>query len=61
VDPSFSGTAHVSAAGSEFDTLLGVYAGSSVSALTPLAASDDAHRGSGQSERASRPPSARPT
>src|SRR5207244_755441 len=42
--PSFSGTAFVSTAGSAFDTLLGVYTGSSVSALATLAGNDDATR-----------------
>ena len=40
--PSFTGTAFVSTAGSTFDTLLGVYTGSSVSGLTTLAGNDDA-------------------
>lgn len=41
--PSFTGTAFVSTAGSfTFDTLLGVYTGSSVSSLTTLAGNDDA-------------------
>jgi PASTA domain/Right handed beta helix region/Divergent InlB B-repeat domain len=40
--PSFSGTAFVSTAGSSFDTLLGVFTGSTVSGLTTRAESDDA-------------------
>jgi hypothetical protein len=40
--PSFDGAAFVSTAGSAFDTLLGVYTGSSVSSLTTLAGNDDA-------------------
>jgi hypothetical protein len=40
--PSFTGTAFVSTEGSSFDTLVGVYTGSSVSSLTALAANDDA-------------------
>jgi hypothetical protein len=40
--PTFSGTAYVSTAGSDFDTLVGVYTGSAVSSLTTIAADDDA-------------------
>lgn len=36
-----NGTATISTAGSSFDTLLGVYTGSSVSALTTIASNDD--------------------
>ena len=43
--PAFSGTAFVATAGSSFDTLLGVYTGSSVSSLTTLAGNDDAALG----------------
>jgi thiol-disulfide isomerase/thioredoxin len=44
---TFSGTATISTAGSSFDTLLGVYVGSSVSALTEVASNDDALDSSG--------------
>jgi PASTA domain len=40
--PSFTGTAFVSTTGSSFDTIVGVYAGSSVSSLTTLTGNDDA-------------------
>ncbi len=40
-----SGNVTISTAGSTFDTLLGVYTGSSVSALTLVAANDDANGG----------------
>jgi len=46
--PAVSGTAQIDTIGSSFDTLLGVYTGSSVSALTPVA-SDDNSGGSGTS------------
>ncbi len=39
--PSISGTATISMAGSDFDTVLGVYTGSAVNALTLVAANDD--------------------
>jgi hypothetical protein len=39
--PSFSGTASIDTAGSSIDTLLGVYTGSSVSALTTIGSNDD--------------------
>lgn len=39
--PSASGSATISTAGSGFDTLLAVYTGSSVSALTSIASNDD--------------------
>jgi len=41
--PAFSGTGFVSTAGSDFDTLLGVYTGTSVASLLMLASNDDAH------------------
>jgi hypothetical protein len=47
--PAFTGTGYVSTAGSEFDTLLGVYTGSAISSLVTAAANDDAHRTEGQS------------
>jgi PASTA domain/Right handed beta helix region len=40
--PSFTGTAFVSTAGSSFDTVVGVYTGSSVSSLTTVTRNDDA-------------------
>lgn len=40
--PTFTGTGFASTSGSDFDTMLGVYTGSSVSALTALASNDDA-------------------
>ncbi len=39
--PSVNGIATISLAGSSFDTLLAVYTGSSLSALTPIASDDD--------------------
>ncbi len=39
--PTFTGTASVDTGGSDFDTLLGAYTGSSVSALTRVAGNDD--------------------
>ena len=42
--PSFTGTAYVSTTGSDFDTTLGVYAGSAVSSLTRVASNDDGRR-----------------
>ena len=42
--PSFTGIAYVSTAGSDFDTTLGVYTGSNVSSLTPVASNDDGTR-----------------
>src|SRR5882762_1774100 len=39
--PTFSGMASVHTSGSDFDTLLAAYSGSSVSALTALAGNDD--------------------
>lgn len=39
--PGFTGTASVDTSGSDFDTLLGAYTGSSVSALTRVASNDD--------------------
>lgn len=42
--PSFTGTAYVSTTGSDFDTTLGVYAGSAVSSLTQVASNDDGRR-----------------
>jgi hypothetical protein len=47
--PAFTGTVYISTAGTEFDTLLGVYTGSAVSSLVTAAANDDAHRTEGQS------------
>ena len=44
--PSFSGTGFVSTAGSDFDTLVGVYTGSAVSSLAQVASNDDAAAGS---------------
>lgn len=41
--PPFSGVAFVSTEGSDFDTTLGAYTGSSVSSLTTIAGNDDAH------------------
>jgi formylglycine-generating enzyme required for sulfatase activity len=49
--PAASGTAEISTEGSDFDTLLGVYTGSSVSALTQRASNDD--EGSGTTSRVS--------
>ncbi len=40
--PGFTGTAVVSTSGSDFDTLLGVYTGASVAALSTVASNDDA-------------------
>jgi PASTA domain len=40
--PSFTGTAFVSTTGSSFDTIVGVYTGSSVSSHTTLTGNDDA-------------------
>jgi hypothetical protein len=48
--PLFTGTAYVSTAGSEFDTLLGVYTGSAVSSLVTTAANDDANDVAGPSK-----------
>lgn len=42
-----SGAATISTAGSSFDTLLGVYTGSSVSALSTIASNDDENSGAG--------------
>jgi thiol-disulfide isomerase/thioredoxin len=42
-----SDTFTISTAGSSFDTLLGVYTGTSVSALTTIASNDDEHGGAG--------------
>jgi hypothetical protein len=39
--PSVTGIATISTAGSSFDTLLGVYTGTNVNSLTPVASSDD--------------------
>jgi thiol-disulfide isomerase/thioredoxin len=49
----FSGTATISTAGSGFDTLLGVYTGTSVSALMEIASNDDDPSSSGRTSRAS--------
>jgi thiol-disulfide isomerase/thioredoxin len=49
----FAGTATISTAGSSFDTLLGVYTGTSVSALTEIASNDDDPTASGRTSRAS--------
>jgi hypothetical protein len=45
--PSVSGTATLTMAGSDFDTVLGVYVGSAVNALTPVAVNDDEDYGAG--------------
>lgn len=42
--PPFSGVAFVSTEGSDFDTTLGVYTGSSVTSLTTIASNDDSHQ-----------------
>lgn len=39
--PTSAGTATVSTAGSSYDTLLGIYTGTAVNALTPVASNDD--------------------
>src|SRR5689334_23435281 len=39
--PNFTGTASIDTAGSDFDTLLDAYTGSTVSSLTPVGSNDD--------------------
>ncbi len=48
--PTASGTATIDTFGSDFDTIVGVYTGTAVGALTTIASNDDANAGTTQSQ-----------